>query len=91
MVAVAQDVIIRDTDCHTEKCIRMKSISNGEKSIVPLADRLLGRTIAEDIIGEDGKVLVKSGIKRTFRIDLRFRIWGLSKMLRLGDDNSKNG
>lgn len=61
LVDVAQDVIIRDVDCHTEKSIRMKSISDGEKNIVPLADRLLGRTIAEDIIGEDGKVLVKAG------------------------------
>lgn len=61
LVDVAQDVIIRDVDCQTTKCIRMKSISDGEKNIVPLADRLLGRTIAEDIIGEDGKVLIKSG------------------------------
>lgn len=61
LVDVAQDVIIRDIDCGTEKCIRMKSISDGEKNIVPLADRLLGRTIAEDIISEDGKVLIKSG------------------------------
>lgn len=61
LVDVAQDVIIRDVDCHTEKSIRMKSISDGEKNIVPLSDRLLGRTIAEDIIGEDGKVLIPSG------------------------------
>lgn len=61
LVDVAQDVIIRDVDCGTDKCIRMKSISDGEKNIVPLADRLLGRTIAEDIIGEDGKVLIPSG------------------------------
>lgn len=61
LVDVAQDVIIRDKDCHTEKSIRMKSISDGEKNIVNLSDRLLGRTIAEDIIGEDGKVLIKSG------------------------------
>ena len=78
LVDVAQDVIIRDKDCHTEKCIRMKSISNGEKNIVPLADRLLGRTIAEDIIGEDGKVLVQSGttlnrddVKRVTKLDLQ--------------------
>lgn len=61
LVDVAQDVIIRDVDCHTEKCIRMKSISDGEKNIVPLADRLLGRTIAEDIKDETGNVIIKSG------------------------------
>jgi len=58
LVDVAQDVIIRDTDCHTDKYIKMGSISDGEKIIVHLADRLLGRTIAEDIIGEDGKVMI---------------------------------
>lgn len=61
LVDVAQDVIIRDTDCGTEKCIRMKSISDGEKNIVPLADRLLGRTIAEDIKDEEGNVVIPSG------------------------------
>lgn len=77
LVDVAQDVIIREVDCHTTKCIRMKSISDGEKNIVQLADRLLGRTIAEDIIGEDGKVLIKSGttldrddVKRVAKLDL---------------------
>lgn len=61
LVDVAQDVIIRDLDCGTDKCIRMKSISDGEKNIVPLADRLLGRTIAEDLVDKDGKVLIPSG------------------------------
>lgn len=77
LVDVAQDVIIRDVDCHTEKCIRMKSISDGEKNIVPLADRLLGRTIAEDIVDENGKVLVPSGttlsredVKKVANLDL---------------------
>lgn len=78
LVDVAQDVIIRDVDCKTTKCIRMKCISNGEKSIVPLADRLLGRTIAEDIVDADGKVIVKSGVtldrddvKRVAKLDLQ--------------------
>lgn len=61
LVDVAQDVIIRDVDCQTTKCIRMKSISDGEKNIVQLADRLLGRTIAEDVKDESGKVLIPAG------------------------------
>lgn len=61
LVDVAQDVIIRDKDCSTDKFIRMKTISDGDKNIVPLADRLLGRTIAEDILDENGKVLIASG------------------------------
>ena len=61
LVDVAQDVIIRADDCHTTKAINMKPITNGDAVIVPLIDRLLGRTIAEDIVDTDGTVLVKSG------------------------------
>lgn len=78
LVDVAQDVIIRDEDCHGEKFIRMKTISDGEKNIVPLADRLLGRTIAEDIKDESGKVIIPSGttldrddVKKVAKLDLQ--------------------
>ena len=60
LVDVAQDVIIRDEDCGGDKYINMKSITDGDAVIVPLIDRLLGRTVAQDILDEDGKtVLVK--------------------------------
>ncbi len=61
LVDVAQDVIIRADDCHTTKAIDMKPIMDGDNVIVPLVDRLLGRTIAEDIKDTDGTVLVKAG------------------------------
>ena len=60
LVDVAQDVIIRDEDCGGDKYINMKPITDGDAIIVPLIDRLLGRTVAQDILDEDGKtVLVK--------------------------------
>ena len=46
---------------HTTKSINMKPITDGDNVIVPLIDRLLGRTIAEDIVDTDGTVLVKAG------------------------------
>ena len=58
LVDVAQDVIIRDTDCGTDKSINMKPITDGDNIIVPLIDRLLGRTVAQDIFDEDGKTLL---------------------------------
>ena len=61
LVDVAQDVIIRADDCHTTKSINMKPICDGDTVIVPLIDRLLGRTIAEDICDKDGNVLVANG------------------------------
>ncbi len=59
LVDVAQDVIIRDADCHTQKSIKLTAIMDGENAIVPLLDRLLGRTIAQDILDKDGNVLVE--------------------------------
>ena len=60
LVDVAQDVIIRDEDCGGDRYIDMKPITDGDSIIVPLIDRLLGRTVAQDILDEDGKtVLVK--------------------------------
>ena len=61
LVDVAQDVIIRADDCHTDKYINMKPIMDGDTVIVPLIDRLLGRTIAQDIVDENGNVLVTNG------------------------------
>lgn len=58
LVDVAQDVIIRDKDCHGTKHIKLKGISDGGVIIVPLIDRLLGRTVAQDIVDTDGTLLV---------------------------------
>ena len=61
LVDVAQDVIIRDHDCGTTNGIIMSDISDGEKIVAPLADRLLGRTTAEDIKDAEGNVVVAAG------------------------------
>ena len=58
LVDVAQDVIIKEHDCGGENYISMKPIIDGDNVIVPLIDRLLGRTIAEDIYDTDGKTLL---------------------------------
>ena len=39
----------------------MKAITDGDAVIVPLIDRLLGRTVAQDIVDTDGTLLVKNG------------------------------
>ena len=78
LVDVAQDVIIRADDCHTEKYINMKPIMDGDVVIVPLIDRLLGRTVAEDIVDAEGNILVAKGttmnrddIKKISSLDLQ--------------------
>ena len=78
LVDVAQDVIIRADDCHTEKYINLKAITERDKVIVPLIDRLLGRTVAQDIVDAEGNVLVTKGttmdreaIKKISNLDLQ--------------------
>ena len=80
LVDVAQDVIIRDHDCHGKKHIKLRGIYDGDTCIVPLIDRLLGRTIAQDIVDADGKVVVENNttldrkdIKKIQRLDEK--IW----------------
>ena len=62
LVDVAQDVIIREADCGTDKGIEMTAISDGEKIVVPLDERLLGRTLAKDLVDVDGNVILKAGV-----------------------------
>ena len=78
LVDVAQDVIVRDEDCHTDKYIDLKPIMDGDAVIVPLIDRLLGRTVAQDITDKDGNVVITNGttlnrddIKKISGLDLQ--------------------
>jgi len=78
LVDVAQDVIIREEDCHTEKFIEIEAIKDAEKEYVSLHDRLLGRTILEDIVDEEGNVIVEKSttlnnldIKKISKLNLK--------------------
>ncbi|PCJ29505.1 MAG: DNA-directed RNA polymerase subunit beta' [Rickettsiales bacterium] len=48
LVDVAQDCIITDDDCGTEKGIEIKTIIDGGEVIVSLSDQILGRTVSAD-------------------------------------------
>lgn len=50
LVDVSQDVIIRELDCNTERGIVLRSMTDGERVLIPLSDRLLGRVVARDIV-----------------------------------------
>ncbi len=50
LVDVAQDVIINEPDCGTIRGLSVGALKDGEDIIEPLADRVLGRVAAEDVI-----------------------------------------
>jgi DNA-directed RNA polymerase subunit beta' len=49
LVDVAQDAIITIDDCGTEKSVTMKAVMSGADLVVSLAERILGRTTAQDV------------------------------------------
>jgi DNA-directed RNA polymerase subunit beta' len=62
LVDVAQDMVVSEDDCGTENGILMRPIIDGGQVLVPLGDRVLGRTVAVDVTSQDGKeVLLKKG------------------------------
>ena len=61
LVDVAQDCIVTERDCGTTAGLYMRAIVEGGDVIEPLADRILGRTLAADAVGADGTVLAPAG------------------------------
>jgi DNA-directed RNA polymerase subunit beta' len=62
LVDVAQDVVITDEDCGTTAGLFTTAIIEGGDVVEALADRVLGRTVAEDVYAADGKeILVGRG------------------------------
>ncbi len=62
LVDVAQDVIVREIDCGTNKYAEVEDIKDGNEVIEPLYDRIEGRTAWEDVVDpETGKVIAAGG------------------------------
>jgi DNA-directed RNA polymerase subunit beta' len=59
LVDVSQDVIIRELDCGTQRGILLQSMMDGDKVLIKLKDRLLGRVPLHDVVHpETGAVIV---------------------------------
>jgi DNA-directed RNA polymerase subunit beta' len=60
LVDVAQDCIVTVEDCFTDKYITMEGLVDGGEVVEQLSERVLGRTLAEDLIDkETNKKLLK--------------------------------
>ena len=59
LVDVAQDVIVRESDCGTDRGLKVTELSVGAEVVEPLIDRLVGRTAFENIVHpETGEIMV---------------------------------
>jgi DNA-directed RNA polymerase subunit beta' len=62
LVDVAQDCIIREEDCGTQNGITLEAVVQSGETVVPLSQRILGRTTLEDIAHpESGELLASAG------------------------------
>src|SRR5690348_5372193 len=62
LVDVAQDAIITEEDCGTTRGLMTSAVVEGGEVIAPLADRILGRTAAVDILDPlSGEVVLSAG------------------------------
>ncbi|MEH1798700.1 MAG: DNA-directed RNA polymerase subunit beta'' [Nostoc sp.] len=58
LVDVSQDVIIREFDCGTTRGLAIRPMTEGAKTLIPLATRLMGRVIGEDVVHPVTKELI---------------------------------
>ncbi|KIC74975.1 DNA-directed RNA polymerase subunit beta' [Neochlamydia sp. TUME1] len=63
LVDVAQDVIITEEDCGTLNGIEVSAIKQGQEELLPLKDRIFGRTVSDEIYlpGDSTKLLARAG------------------------------
>ena len=62
LVDVSQDCIISEFDCETDKSITLKTEIEGVNIIVPLAEKILGRVSAQDLVNsKTNETIVKKG------------------------------
>jgi DNA-directed RNA polymerase subunit beta' len=62
LVDVAQDAIISEVDCGTDDGLRVQAVVDAGQVIVTLADRVLGRTTADDVVSPvTDEVIIKNG------------------------------
>jgi DNA-directed RNA polymerase subunit beta' len=66
LVDVAQDVIIRETDCGTLRGIATSALKENDDIVEPLSDRIIGRTSLHDVMDFDGNVVIEAGEEITF-------------------------
>ncbi|MCL1467064.1 DNA-directed RNA polymerase subunit beta' [Argonema galeatum] len=58
LVDVSQDVIIREFDCGTTRGVTMRSMTDGDRILIPLKDRLMGRVLAQDVLHPATKIVM---------------------------------
>ena len=62
LVDVAQELIIREEDCHTTTGLEICDITDYNEMIEPLKERLIGRYLLEDLFDGEGKLIASKDV-----------------------------
>ena len=82
LVDVAQDVIVREDDCHTDKGLMVEAIKSGNEIIEPLEERISGRYALQPVIHPDtGEVLVSANEEITDEMASKIQKLGIEKVV----------
>ncbi len=84
LVDVAQDLVVTEEDCGTEQGLEIENLIEGEDVVDPLGDRVLGRTVAVDIVSPDSDdpddVVIEAGILLDEELVKRIEELGIDKV-----------
>ena len=63
LVDVAQDLVVAEQDCGTERGMKLSSLIEGGDVVEPLRERVLGRVLAVDLVkpGDPEEILIPAG------------------------------
>ncbi len=81
LVDVAQDIVVNEHDCGTLRGVEISALKEGEKTMEPLRERILGRTTAEDAIDGTGEVIAEAGTLLDKEISARIEESGIQSLL----------
>jgi DNA-directed RNA polymerase subunit beta' len=81
LVDVAQDLVVKEKDCETNQGITISTIVEGGEVVQQLGDRILGRSIAEPLLDEDNKTILKAGELIDENNVGSFELHGIEKIL----------
>ncbi|MEM7578642.1 MAG: DNA-directed RNA polymerase subunit beta' [Cyanobacteria bacterium P01_A01_bin.80] len=81
LVDVSQDVIIRETDCGTSRGIPVVAMMEGNKTLIPISSRLLGRAVNEDVVHpETGEIIATRNTPITEELADEIEAAGIKKV-----------
>ncbi len=81
LVDVSQDVIIRETDCGTSRGIPVVAMMEGNKTLIPISSRLLGRAVNEDVVHpETGEIIATRNTPITEELAEEIEAAGIKKV-----------